>query len=273
MKQRRQGEADEHGQHGDERDGQRRERRRGQFGSNQIPQEPRKAHLREIAQQRPDGHREDRQQGELDDGNRQHEALRGSHALHQCHGIDVPGRIASGAHRHRHGGKQHGREAGQIEKSAGTVDGGVELSARLIDLAQTLARRLVRNQVLAKIGYRGRGSREQGGVGHAAAGLNQLSRCDVVIVEQRGGREIHEAGALIRPVIEHLGHPKRRGADPQRRAERDFQLSDDARVDPHFAPVRYAVGGACDTERRVRDAYVAAQRVVRRHRVERRELA
>ncbi len=273
MQQRRQSEADEHGQHSDERDGQRRERRRGQFGSDQIPQQPRKTGLREIAQQRADGHREDRQQGQFDDGNRQHEALRGSHALHQCHGIDVPCRIASGAHRHRHRGQQHGREAGQIEKSTGTVDGGVELPARFIHLAQTLARRLSRHHVLAKIGYRGRGPCEQAGVGHTAAGLDQLGRCHIVIVEQRGGCEIHEARALIRPVVEHLRHSKRGSADSQRRPERDFQLGDDARVDPHFAAPRYAVGGACGTEGCIRDADVAAQRVARRHRVERRQLA
>ena len=243
-----------------------------QFGSNEIAQHPCETRLGEIAQERPDGHCENRQESQFDDGNGQHEGLRGSHALHQSHGVDVPRRIASGAHRHRHGGEQHGCEAGQIEKPAGPIDGGIQLTARFVDLAQTFARCLGRDDVFAECGYRRRGAGEQGGVGHAAAGLNQSSRCHVIVVDQRRRREIHEARALIRPVVEHLSHFEGGGAYPQRRSQRYFQLSDDARVDPHFAAAGDAIGGARGTEGRVGDADAPAQRVAGRHRVERRQL-
>ena len=43
----------------------------------------------------------------------------------------------------------------------------------------------------------------------------------------------------------------------QQLSGRDFQLGDDACVDPDFASVWYAIGGTCDTEGRICDANVA----------------
>src|ERR1700676_3012535 len=77
------------------------------------------------------------------------------------------------------------------------------------------ARRLGRQQVFAEIRYCRRRTREQGRVGHTAAGLNQLGRCEVVEVQKRGRGEIHETRALVGAVTEHLSHSKRGRADPQ----------------------------------------------------------
>ena len=114
----------------------------------------------------------------------EHEALRGPHALHQRHGVDVPRRVAPRAHGHRDRRQQHRGETRQIEKSAGAVDGGVQLPAGFVDLAQPLAgapwsrRRYSRNSATAA-----GGAGEQRRIGHAAARLDQLRRRYVVIVD------------------------------------------------------------------------------------------
>jgi len=123
-----------------------------------------------------------------------------------------------------------------------------------------------------EVAHRLRGTCEQRRVGHPAAGLDQLSRCHSVVIEQRGGREIDETRALVGPVVEHLRHAKRRRTDLERRSELDFQLGDDARIDPDLAAAGYAIRRACRAERRVRDAQATAQRVARGHRIERRQL-
>ena len=42
-----------------------------------------------------------------------------------------------------------------------------------------------------------------------------------------------------------------------------FQLRDDACIDPDFAAAGDAVGGARNAERRIRDAHMPAQRIAR----------
>ena len=156
----------------------------GSVDADQVAQQPGESPLRAIAQQRAGGDGEEREDRELDDGDREHEALRGSHALHERHRVDVPGRVAARAHRHRDRGEQHRGEARQIEEAARPIDRGVQLPAGLVHLTQPLAGRLVRQQIIAKFGDRRRRAREQRRVGHAAARLNQLGRGDVVVVQR-----------------------------------------------------------------------------------------
>ncbi len=118
-----------------------------------------------------------------------------------------------------------------------------------------------------------RRAREQRGIGRAAARLDELRRCDILIVEQGGGRQIDETGALIRPVVENLGHAEGRLADAQHGAQLQLQLRNDARIDPHLAAAGNFIGAARRAERRIRDAQMPAQRIIRGHRIERGELA
>jgi hypothetical protein len=87
------------------------------------------------------------------------------------------------------------------------------------------------------------------------------------------GRQIDEARTLIRPVIQHLGHRERAGADSQRSPKFTFNCAM-MRASSQTSPrpgTRSVV--ARNAEGRVGDAHVAAQGIRGRHRIERRQLA
>ncbi len=88
-----------------------------------------------------------------------------------------------------------------------------ELPAGFFDIAQTFARCFRSNEKFAEGGNRRRAAREQSGIAGPAARLDQLRGGEIVEVEQRRRREIDEACALIRPVVEHLGDAERARAD------------------------------------------------------------
>ena len=273
LQQRRQREADQHGENRHQRDGKRRERGGRQFGPDQAAKQPREPGLGEIAQQRAERDGAGGQGGELDDGDGQHEVLRRPHALHQGDGVDVALRVAPRAHGDRHRGQQHRGEAREIQEAAGAVDGGSQLPAGFVDLPQALARRLVGLQVVAELLDGRRRAREQRGVGHAAAGLNEPGGPEVRVIDQRGGSQVDEARALIGPVIEHLRDLERGGADAQPVAQRELELREDARVQPHLAGLRDAARDAGRPEGHIGDAHVAAQWISGGHGIQRRELA
>ena len=251
----------------------RRERSGRKVGSDEIAQQPAEPQLCEISQQGAAGNRREREQRQFDEGNRQHEALRCAHALHQRHRIDVTGRIAAGAHGDGDGGEQHRGQTRQIQEAARPIDGRVQLAAGFVDFPQALARRLGGDHVVAKLGHGRSGAREQRRIGGAAPGLNQLRRLDVRVVQQGGGRQVDESGALIGPIVEHFSEPERGRADAQLRPQGDLELRDDPRVDPHFTAAGNLVGDVSDAERRIGDPHVSAQGILRRDGIECGQLA
>ena len=185
----------------------------------------------------------------------------------------MPRRVAPRAHDDRHRREQHRGEAGEIEKSTGAIDGGIQLPAGFLDISQPLARRLGVAQVIAESRHRRRRPREQPRIRGPAARLDQLRRGDVVIVEQDRRRQINETRTLIRPVIENFRQAKGRLADAQHGAEFEFQLRNDARIDPYLAAAGNFIGASRGAEWRIRDAHVPTQRIIGGHGIERGELA
>src|SRR6202011_749165 len=116
------------------------------------------------------------------------------------------------------------------------------------------------------------GAGKQRRIGYPAARLNELRGADVLVVQKNSGGEIDETRALIGPIVENLRHPKRAGTDAQRISQRHLQLGDDAGVDPYLADLGRTVGGSGNTEGRIRDPHMAAQRIAGGDRIEGGEL-
>jgi hypothetical protein len=110
-------------------------------------------------------------------------------------------------------------------------------------------------------------------VADPAGGLDQRGACNVRLVQHHARREAHEAGAAIGLQHDHPRDAQLCVAQQQVVADLQAQRFEQRAIDPDFAGGRHRARGLTRRAGGCRDLQVAAQRIARRHRLQRHQLA
>ena len=238
-----------------------RERRWRQVGPHEVAQKSRQQFLRKVTERAADNGRDQGDQRKLDDGDPQDEGLRSAHAFHECDVVEVPLRVASRRHRDGNRREQDRDHRGEIQETPRALRRGLDLRALLGNPDQALALRLSFLQLHPERADPGRLPGEQQRIRRAASGTQKPGGIEVRERNQERRREIDEGRALVRAVIQDLGHLECRGADAHAIADAGADPRKQARIEPGLAAARQPAGLARRLERRVRDLDAPAQRI------------
>ena len=232
-----------------------------QLAAYQVAKQVREHGLRREPEHRADQRDRDRHRDQLRHCLRKHEALCGAHALHQRGLVEMTRGVPARRHGHRNRGEEHAHQARERQEPARALGGIADLRARVRERLQPLARLLVCEQVGAELRDLGRIAGKELGAADPAAGLDQLRGLHIGQVDEQGGRQIAEAHALVRAIVEHLGDHElvRSDADPCR--ERSTESSKQPRIGPGLAARRDGTRRTRRSERPVGDPQLSAQRI------------